>query len=91
MPISTIAVYRNGLLEPMHKLELEENAKVRITITPDAAGRPAKENSVKRSSEDYFEPFTENGRTITEMAASTRKLLAALHDDLERADFPPHI
>lgn len=42
-------------------------------------------------SEGYFETFTETGRTIAEMAASTRKRLALLRNDLQRADFPPHV
>ena len=91
MPISTIAVYKNGLLEPVHKLGLEENERVRITITQEEGTRPTPQESAERGPEDYFEPFTENGRTITEMAACTRRRLAALDDDLERADFPPHI
>lgn len=35
MPISTMAVYKNGVLEPVDSLTLEEDERVRLTITQE--------------------------------------------------------
>lgn len=91
MSISTIAVYKNGLLEPVRELGLRENERVRITIAQEEEDHPTPDDQADEGQRDYFEPFTEDSRTITEMAASTRKRLAVRRDDLRRADFPPHI
>ena len=41
MPISTIATYRGGVLEPAETLALKENERVRLTITQETGGRPS--------------------------------------------------
>lgn len=49
------------------------------------------EPTAQQDSGDYFEAFTEKGRTIAEMAKCRRDRLALLRKDLHRADFPPSI